>query len=114
MANLWRVLFRQGVDVVLNGHEHHYERFAPLSPSGRGAPRRGIRGFVVGTGGAGSYPFGYPIRGSQKRITNGFPTPVGWHGQSRLWWDRREVMAWAKVRTQKAWRCPRKSVVSRA
>lgn len=72
MADLWRVLFRQGVDVVLNGHEHNYERFALLSPSGRPAPRRGIRELVVGTGGADSYPFGDPIRGSQKRITDGF------------------------------------------
>jgi hypothetical protein len=72
MADLWRVLFRQGVDVVLNGHEHNYERFALLSPSGRRAPRSGIREFVVGTGGADSYPFGDPIPGSQKRITDVF------------------------------------------
>jgi Calcineurin-like phosphoesterase len=72
MADLWRVLFRQGVDVVLNGHEHNYERFALLSPSGRLAPRTGIREFVVGTGGADSYPFGDPIPGSQKRITDVF------------------------------------------
>jgi Calcineurin-like phosphoesterase len=72
MADLWRVLFRQGVDVVLNGHEHNYERFAPLSPSGRRARRTGIREFVVGTGGADSYPFGDPIPGSQKRITDVF------------------------------------------
>lgn len=72
VADLWRVLFRQGVDVVLNGHEHNYERFAPLSPSGLREPRTGIREFVVGTGGAGSYPFGDPILGSQKRITGVF------------------------------------------
>ena len=72
MADLWRVLYRQGVDVVLNGHEHNYERFALLSPSGRRAPRTGIREFVVGTGGADSYPFGDPIRGSQKRVADVF------------------------------------------
>jgi hypothetical protein len=38
------------VDVVLNGHAHHYERFAPMSPSGE-ADLAGIRQFVVGTGG---------------------------------------------------------------
>ena len=72
MAALWGLLFRQGVDVVLNGHEHNYERFAPLSPSGHPAPRTGIREFVVGTDGVGSYPFGDPIAGSQRRITDVF------------------------------------------
>lgn len=72
MAALWEVLFRFGVDVVLNGHEHNYERFALLSPEGRRAPHKGIREFVVGTGGAESYPFGDPIMGSQERITDVF------------------------------------------
>ncbi|MFB3738350.1 MAG: metallophosphoesterase [Candidatus Velamenicoccus archaeovorus] len=72
MAALWRVLFRAGVDVVLNGHEHDYERFAPLTPTGRRAPRTGIREFVVGTGGAGPYGFGDPISGSQVRITGAY------------------------------------------
>ena len=67
-GQLWRVLFRAGVDVVLNGHEHNYERFAPLDPSGRHAPHRGVREFVVGTGGASLYPLGRGIRGSQRRI----------------------------------------------
>ena len=72
MAGLWQVLYEQGVDVVLNGHEHNYERFAPLSPSGDREPSTGIREFVVGTGGAGSYPFGDPIPGSQRRLTDVF------------------------------------------
>lgn len=72
MGALWSVLFRFGVDVALNGHEHNYERFALMSPQGRKAPGTGIREFVVGTGGAGSYPFGNPIAGSQKRITGVF------------------------------------------
>jgi len=42
---------------VLNGHDHTYERFAPQSPSGQADPTQGIREFVVGTGGAGLYPF---------------------------------------------------------
>jgi hypothetical protein len=37
---------------VLNGHDHDYERFAPQAPDGRADPDRGIREFVVGTGGA--------------------------------------------------------------
>jgi 3',5'-cyclic AMP phosphodiesterase CpdA len=51
-AYLWQVLYGQGVDVVLNGHDHHYERFAPLSAAGEPDPDRGVRQFVVGTGGA--------------------------------------------------------------
>ena len=70
MAPLWRALFRAGVDVVLNGHEHNYERFAPLAPSGRVAPNKGIRQFVVGTGGAGLYPFGRAREGSRRRINH--------------------------------------------
>jgi hypothetical protein len=72
MARLWRVLYRRGVDVVLNGHEHSYERFALMNPAGALAPRRGIREFVVGTGGGHLYPMGTPTFGSQKRIDDRF------------------------------------------
>lgn len=68
VQGLWRVLFRAGTDVVLNGHEHNYERFALMSPRGQLAPHRGIREFVVGTGGAYLYQLGEPIHGSQRRI----------------------------------------------
>ena len=44
--------------MVLNGHEHNYERFAPQDPNGQPDPGRGIRQFVVGTGGAPLYGFG--------------------------------------------------------
>lgn len=72
MAPLWRLVVRQGVDVVLNGHRHQYERFAPLSRRGRVDPREGTREFVVGTGGASLSGFGDPIRGSQRRIGDVF------------------------------------------
>ncbi|HXF36787.1 MAG TPA: metallophosphoesterase [Actinomycetota bacterium] len=68
---LWEVLYRKGVDVVLNGHEHNYERFAPMDPRGR-RDRRGIRQFVVGTGGISHYPTGRPLEGSQVRIDDRF------------------------------------------
>jgi hypothetical protein len=48
---LWRILHQYGADVVLNGHDHDYERFAPQDPYGNPDPN-GIREFVVGTGGA--------------------------------------------------------------
>jgi len=48
---LWQVLYDAGADVVLNGHDHDYERFAPQDPEGRLDADYGLREFVVGTGG---------------------------------------------------------------
>jgi 3',5'-cyclic AMP phosphodiesterase CpdA len=49
---IWDILYANNVDVVLSAHDHHYERFAPQTPAGEHDPERGIREFVVGTGGA--------------------------------------------------------------
>lgn len=49
---LWNALYDYGADIVLVGHDHDYERFAPQDGSAQYAPDRGIREFVVGTGGA--------------------------------------------------------------
>ena len=54
MIEIWRALYEFGVELVINGHEHLYERFAPQSPDGRLDPR-GIRQITVGTGGAELY-----------------------------------------------------------
>jgi len=62
---LWEVLYEAGADVVLSGHEHNYERFAPQDPEGRADPQRGIREFVVGTGGKSHYPIVAPIANSE-------------------------------------------------
>ena len=48
----WRVLYDAGADVVLTASDHVYERFAPQNADGAADPARGIRAFVVGTGGA--------------------------------------------------------------
>jgi acid phosphatase type 7 len=48
----WRELHAAGAELVLVGHEHHYERFAPLGADGTPDPERGIRQITVGTGGA--------------------------------------------------------------
>ena len=48
---LWRAMYGAGVELVINGHEHSYERFAPQDGDGRSDPARGVREFVVGTGG---------------------------------------------------------------
>ena len=55
MRDIWRILQEAGADVVLSGHDHLYERFAPQDAIGRSDPRRGLREFVVGTGGAHLY-----------------------------------------------------------
>jgi hypothetical protein len=67
MQPLWQALYDFGADVVLAGHEHNYERFAPQDPQGVADPTRGIRQFVVGTGGRSHYSFGPPIANSEVR-----------------------------------------------
>jgi calcineurin-like phosphoesterase family protein len=49
---IWQILYNHDVDVILNGHDHIYERFAPQTPDGTLDMEHGIREFVVGTGGA--------------------------------------------------------------
>jgi acid phosphatase type 7 len=62
---LWEALYAADADVVLNGHDHNYQRFAPQDPNGKADPKRGIREFVVGTGGRSLYPIGEPIANSE-------------------------------------------------
>ena len=62
-APLYRMLYEAGASVVLNGHGHNYERFAPQDAEGRLDPKGGIRSFVVGTGGV-------PLRGIVRRKQN--------------------------------------------
>jgi hypothetical protein len=57
MRDVWRTLYEFNVDLVIGAHDHAYERFAPQDPDGRLDPARGIREFVVGTGGAPLYEF---------------------------------------------------------
>jgi len=63
---LWQILYEADADVVLNGHEHNYERFAPMDASGQPDPL-GLREFVVGTGGRGLYDFGTALATSEVR-----------------------------------------------
>jgi hypothetical protein len=55
MKPLWDVLYHAGADVVINGHDHDYERFAPQDPEGHADAKHGIREFVVGSGGKNSH-----------------------------------------------------------
>lgn len=50
---IWNLLYDARAELVLVGHDHNYERFAPQTPAGAADPVRGIRQFVVGTGGTG-------------------------------------------------------------
>ena len=65
MQRIWDQLYRHGVDVVLSGHDHLYERFAPQDPDGARDDAHGIRQFTVGTGGARFYHAGAPIPNSE-------------------------------------------------
>ncbi len=65
--DLYRALYDYGADVVLVGHDHNYERFAPQSPSGEYEPDRGIRQFVVGTGGTNTRDFKFIQPNSEVR-----------------------------------------------
>ncbi|MBI3989082.1 MAG: alkaline phosphatase, partial [candidate division NC10 bacterium] len=72
MQPIWQALYDAGVDVVLSAHEHNYERFAPQDPNGVADSMRGIRQFVVGTGGRSHHPLGPGIANSQVRNDDTF------------------------------------------
>ncbi len=75
LAPFWDLLAAARADLVLSGHDHHYERFAPL---------KGIRSFVVGTGGKSHYAVEQQRAGSQVVNDDTFGVlrltlrPAGW------------------------------------
>jgi acid phosphatase type 7 len=84
---LWDALYAANADVVINGHDHDYERFLPQDPLGKSDPQRGIREFVVGTGGKNSHRiFASPKPNSEVRQADTFgvlklmlhPTSYDW------------------------------------
>ena len=83
---LLQALYAGGVDLLLNGHQHNYERFAPQTPQGAADPALGIREFAVGTGGEDLRPFGTPVANSEVRRDDTFgvleltllPTSYSW------------------------------------
>jgi hypothetical protein len=56
IQSVWEVLYTHGVDLALVGHEHNYERFAPMNSAGQRDDTWGIRQFVIGSGGESNYP----------------------------------------------------------
>src|SRR5690349_784840 len=84
--DLWQILYDHDVDVILNGHDHIYERFAPQAPDGTADPLRGIREFIAGSGGANHTPLDTIAANSEVRNADSFgvlkltlhPTSYDW------------------------------------
>jgi len=72
MKDFWKDLYGARAAVVINGHDHDYERFAPQNPDGQPEAARGIREFVVGTGGKSHRPFATPLPTSEVRNSNAY------------------------------------------
>jgi hypothetical protein len=72
MHDMWVDLYNAHADLVLNGHDHDYERFAPQDPAGTADPTNGIREIIVGTGGDNLTPFNSPAANSQVRASDTF------------------------------------------
>jgi chitodextrinase len=79
MSEMWTLMAANGVDVVLNGHAHNYQRWTALDGSGTPAPD-GITEFVVGSGGHGIQPF----TTTDTRMVAGVDTPATGHGALRM------------------------------
>jgi acid phosphatase type 7 len=71
MVPFWEAHYEAGAEVVLNGHAHHYERFAPQTPGGQADPEGGISQFVVGTGGKSLNSFDAVQANSEVRLADG-------------------------------------------
>jgi acid phosphatase type 7 len=69
---IWQALYDANADVVVNGHDHDYERFAPQNPAAKADAQRGIREFVAGTGGKNHRPFGPAHANSEVRNADAF------------------------------------------
>lgn len=70
IAPLWRALQEAGVELMLSGHDHIYERFLPMTADGVVDPAHGVRQFVVGTGGARHTGLVATAHGSVTRLSN--------------------------------------------
>lgn len=69
---LFQALYDNGAEVVINGHDHNFERFAPQDPDGVHDPVAGIRQFVTGTGGVGTTAIDVIVANSESRFADGF------------------------------------------
>lgn len=86
MIPFWELLAKHGASVMVAGHDHLYERFRPMNNGGGVDSVKGVREFIVGTGGGGHYPLGKVERGSEVRNDNTYgvlkltlrPTDYSW------------------------------------
>ena len=69
---LWQALYDYGAEIVMNGHEHHYQRFAPQTPSGAADPVHGIREFIAGMGGARLFDLGAPLPNTETQYNKSY------------------------------------------
>ncbi len=88
MAALWAELDAGGVELLLSGHDHVYERLAPLDAAGEPSDG-GVRQFVVGTGGRGLYDFETPSPHSEARYNDSFGILVLSLGDGHYHWEFR-------------------------
>lgn len=77
MAPVWTAMYEHGVELTVGGHDHIYERFAPMTPAGALDEARGVRQIIVGTGGFKPYAPQRTARNSQVRSS-------GAHGVLKL------------------------------
>ena len=71
MRPIWQALYEAGAELVVNGHEHNYERFAPQTPEGVSDPQHGVREIVAGVGGRSFDALVEPKANSEIRTTIG-------------------------------------------
>jgi hypothetical protein len=83
----WEILHGAGAEIVLVGHDHTYERFTPLDDRGQPDPERGLRQFVVGTGGGSLYGFPTILPGSEVREARTFGVLVLTLYEDRYEWE---------------------------
>ena len=88
---LWQALQDAGADLVLSGHEHNYERLAPLTAAGA-TGAAGLRSFVVGTGGKTRYGFASPVTGSEARDATSYGILELTLGPDRFTWRFRAAV----------------------
>ncbi len=85
MRRFWGVAYRHHVDVALSGHDHDYERFAPMDGDGN-LVDDGILSFVSGTGGKSLYRLGARVPGSEYAQARRFGVLLLWFGTGGLAW----------------------------
>jgi calcineurin-like phosphoesterase family protein len=71
VRTLWEILYAANADLILNGHEHHYERFGPQTPRGIADAARGIVEIIAGTGGAELRQIRYPLAANSEAQIHG-------------------------------------------